>query len=253
MAYLLLHGLGADCRQPLNLLQPALPRGAQVLAPDLRAHGSSPLIGRPADFQFDALGMELSETVRSAGLADDPLVVIGISLGAALALQLARSRQFPIARLVLVRPAFTDEPIPPNLAVFPVIGELLHRYPADRAEALFRGTALYKSIREASPLGASGVIEQFRKPDAAGRAIRLVELPRNRALPGTETVVTAVGTTIIAAPRDPVHPLSVAALWNRRIPGSVLVELPARDDGMAAHVAATRSAVRSALQPSPPD
>jgi pimeloyl-ACP methyl ester carboxylesterase len=248
MAFLLLHGLGGDRDQPLSLVGPCLPQDARVLAPDLRAHGASPLVGGPSDFAFDSVTAELVDEVRKRGFDDEPLTVIGISLGAALTLRLFYSAALPIERLVLLRPAFTDQPTPSNLTVFPVIGELLHRHPAERAEKLFRGTGAYRSIREESELGAAGMIEQFRKPDAAARAIRLVEFPRNRAFGPSDPLPPAVPTVIIAAPRDPVHPLSVAELWNRKLPGSTLARLPARDDGLKPYVAATRAAVRAALQ-----
>jgi pimeloyl-ACP methyl ester carboxylesterase len=84
MAYLLLHGLGSDRDQPLSLVGPCLPEGARVLAPDLRAHGESALLGGPRDFAFDAITAELVDTVTAQGFDDEPLTVIGISLGAAM-------------------------------------------------------------------------------------------------------------------------------------------------------------------------
>lgn len=251
MPFLLLHGLGGDRRQPLSLVGPCLPPDASVMAPDLRAHGDSTLIGDADDFSFAAVTAELVETVREQGFDQQPLTIIGISLGAALSWRLAHTALLPIERLVLLRPAFTDQPLPPHLALFPVIGELLHRHPPDRAEAIFRRTGLYRRMRTESRLGAAGVIEQFRKPDARARAVRLVELPRNRAFEADEPAVT-LPATIIAAPRDPLHPLAVAADWHRRIPGSALVEVPARDDGMTPYLAGIRAAVRSALRSPPP-
>jgi len=247
MAFLLLHGLGGDRDQPLSLVGPCLPAGARVLAPDLRAHGESPLIGGARDFALEAVTKELVGEVQAQGFDDEPLTIIGISLGAALTLRLAFSGALPIERLVLLRPAFTDQPTPANLTVFPVIGELLHRHPPRLAEKLFRSTRAYRSIREQSELGAAGMIEQFRKPDAAARAIRLVEFPRNRAFEPDDRPL-AVPAAIIAAPRDPVHPLTVAELWNQKLPGSTLTRLPARDDGLKPYVAATRAAVRAALR-----
>src|SRR5690606_21862805 len=129
MAFLLLHGLGGDRDQALSLVGPCLPEGARVLAPDLRAHGSSPLIGNPGDFAFDAVTAELLGEAKAQHFDHEPLTIIGISLGAALTLRLALSGALPIDRLVLLRPAFTDQPTPANLTVFPVIGDLLHRHP----------------------------------------------------------------------------------------------------------------------------
>lgn len=252
MSFLLVHGLGGDRQQPLELVGPALPEHATVFAPDLRAHGQSPLLGGPGDFSLDAVAAEVAESIRSAELADEPITVIGISLGSAIALQLARAGSLPIDRLVLLRPAFTDLSLPAHLGVFPVIGELLHRHGAERGEELFRSSGVYRSILRHSRLGAAGVIEQFRKPDAQQRAIRLVEFPRNRSFAPGERLDTPPAT-IIAAPRDPVHPQAVAELWHYSLPGSTLVTVPARDDGIAAYVDATRRAVREAVQASPRD
>lgn len=246
MAVLLLHGLGSDSARTLALLGPALPAGERVFAPDLRAHGDSTQIGSARDFSIADMTQGLVERIRSENFDAEPLTVIGISLGAALALQLAKLGTLPIECLVLLRPAFTDAALPRNLAVFPVIGELLHRHGTEWAEREFRRSGLYRTIQRESALGGAGTLEQFREPDAQQRAIRLIELPRNRAFAPGETLALAPAT-IIAAPRDPVHPLAVAELWHRTLTDSTLVMVPARDDGLAAYVAAIRDAVRSAL------
>ncbi|MCU1547013.1 MAG: hypothetical protein JWP30_2113 [Homoserinimonas sp.] len=248
MGILLLHGLGGDRRQPLSLLQPVLPTNASLLAPDIRAHGGSPLFGPPGAFSFGKLTTELGQQVHDAGLGMQPLTIIGISLGAALSLRLALSGKFAVDRLILLRPAFTDESLPQNLRAFPVMGELLHRHAPPAAAAAFRRTGIYRDLERVSPLGAAGALQQFRDPHARERAIRLVELPRNRAFTnaGDLTGVTAQ-VTVVAAPRDPVHPLAVAELWHDALPGSRLTVLPARDDGLKDYITATRQAVAAAF------
>jgi pimeloyl-ACP methyl ester carboxylesterase len=243
VAILLLHGLGGDRRQPLGLIGPALPDGATVIAPDVRAHGASTLLGTPADFTLDSLAGEIA-----AGLPHEPLTIIGVSMGAALGLRLALRADIEVHKLVFIRPAFTDEPLPDNLAVFPAIGELLETAGAERGEELFRETDLYRELLLASPLGAEGALEQFRKPDAAERAIRLVEIPRHPAFAaaGDLAGITAP-TSVIAAPRDPVHPVDVAELWTGALPNASLSLVPARDESLDDYVAGTRAAVRRAL------
>jgi len=243
MTFVLLHGLGGDRNQPLSLLGAALPEGATVLAPDVRAHGSSTLLGSASDFTLDALAAEIAITLPSG-----PLTVLGISMGAALALRLARRGDLDIERLVLVRPAFTDRSLPDNLAAFPVMGALLREHGAEQAEKLFRATEYFRELEAASPLGAAGAIAQFTAPDAAARAIRLIEIPQNAAFTGAdELALVDVPTTVIAARRDPVHPVTVAEQWAAGIPGGHLEVVPARDDGMRPYVAATRAAVVDAL------
>jgi pimeloyl-ACP methyl ester carboxylesterase len=243
VAVVLLHGLGGDRRQPLALLGPALPDDATVVAPDVRAHGTSTLIGEAADFTLDALADEIA-----AGLPDEPLIVMGISLGAALGLRLALRDDLEVEKLVFIRPAFTDESVPGNLAVFPVIGELLQTYGAERGEELFRETEGYHDLLLASPLGAEGAIEQFRKADAAERAIRLIEIPRHPAyVSAAELQRVTAPVSIVAAPRDPVHPVDVAEMWLEALPNASLTLVPARDESEEFYAVAIRAAAHRAL------
>ena len=243
MTFVLLHGLGGERAQPLSLFTPALPEGAAVHAPDVRAHGASTLVGGPEHFTLDALADEIA-----AGLPTGPLTILGISMGAALALRLVRRGDLDIERAVFVRPAFTDQPLPANLAAFPVMGALLQQHGARRAEKLFRATDYYRELEAASTLGAAGAIEQFTKPGVVERAIRLIEIPKNAAFTGAdELALVDVPVTVIAAERDPVHPVAVAEQWAAGIPGSRLERVPARDDGVRAYVAATRAAVTAAI------
>lgn len=247
MTVLLLHGLGTSGEHLRSQLGPALPTGRPVLAPDVRAHGDSPLIGSASDFSFDSLTRDLTEQLPRAAPAD-PIAVVGVSLGAALALRLVLADEIAIERLVLVRPSFTDKPLPPNLRGFPVMGELLRRHGPIEAERLFKASSLHYALSLVSQAAASASLQQFRAPDAAARAVRLVEVPRNRAYRSPEQLATiATPTTIVAAPRDPVHPVAVAETWHRGIRGSSLETLPARDDGEAAHLAALRGIVGAAL------
>ena len=246
MSFVLLHGLGGDRKQPLSLIGPVLADDAVVHAPDARAHGSSTRIGD--DFRLDTLAAELVP-----GLPSGPLTILGISMGAALALRLAVRGDLDIERLVLIRPAFTDEPLPANLADFPVMGQLLqskHSLPwasgARRAERAYRRTPGFRELEAASPLGAAGAIEQFRKPLAVQRAARLIEIPRNVAFTASEIARMDVPATVIAAERDPVHPVAVARLWADGL-GAPLVTVGSRDESLRRYIAESREAIAHAI------
>jgi pimeloyl-ACP methyl ester carboxylesterase len=269
---LLLHGLGADRRQPLSLFGPVLSaesgagpgaksRGARILAPDVLAHGEHIGAGSEAraasDFALDRLAERVVAAVRAglaaeleAGAEDRPLTVIGISMGAAIGLRILLRGLLPVQCAVFVRPAFTDEPLPANLRPFPVIGQFLADLGPRDGEAAFRQTPLYSDVAQASPLGGHGLLSQFRSADAAARAVRLVEVPRNRAFHSAAELAVAGNAgariAVVGAVRDPVHPLSIAEQWADGL-GATLLRVPARDDGVREHTAAMRAGVAAWL------
>ncbi|MGR0219842.1 alpha/beta fold hydrolase [Agromyces sp. ZXT2-6] len=253
MSFVLLHGLGADRSQPLGLFGPVLDSPglaiAAVAAPDVRAHGASTVVGEPADFALDRLADEVASEARATlatGRTARRLTLVGISMGAALALRICLRGLLPVDRAVFVRPAFDDRSLPPNLRPFPVIGELLHESgPVDGAER-FRRTEPYLRVARESPMGGRGLLAQFTATDAAARAVRLVEIPRNRAFAAeaelAELAPRGIRSLVVGAPRDPVHPFALAERWAGAL-GSPLERVPARDDGQPAQTAAMRDVV----------
>lgn len=263
MSIALIHGLGSDGAHMLELFGPVLRRDERVVAVDVRAHGRSTLVGGPADFALDTLAAEVEAAMAASDVAasdaapavaeaagsavkgadqgtDRGWTIIGESMGAAIALRIALGGRVDIERMLLLRPSFTDAALPPNLQPFPVIGQLLHDLgPVEGAER-FRESSLYHSSRQASPLGAAGLLAQFHHPLARTRAIRLVEVPRNRAFDDEGQLAGIdIRSMVIGAPRDPVHPFEIAQQWAGAI-GCPIVRLPARDDGMPAQIEALR-------------
>ncbi|NQX13227.1 alpha/beta fold hydrolase [Microbacteriaceae bacterium VKM Ac-2855] len=248
MTVLLLHGLGSDRSGPLGLFRALFPADAEILAPDLRAHGASTEIGVPDDFTLDALADEVTEFLIRAGSAHKPLTVLGISLGAAIALRLTIRGVLPIDRAAFVRPSFTTQALPANLAVFPVIAQLLHDHGVARGERMFRASGPFHDVHAQSPVAAEALAQQFRAPLALERAIRLVEVPRNAAYTDdAELAAVTARTIVIGAEGDPVHPLAVADQWAKALPGAASARVPARDLGLVRQHEATRAALSTWL------
>lgn len=279
MTTVLLHGLGADRRQPLGLFESVIHdvsgEDELVVAPDVRAHGGFLAVGEPADFTLDRLAAEVCAQVpvaiaeaatveaaiagapvgESAGRhgaapVSEPVTLIGISMGAAIALRIALSGLLPVARAVFVRPSFDDRSLPEHLHPFPVIGQILaDAGPAGAAE--FQERAVYQHVAAISPAGGRALVAQFQAPDAARRAMRLVEIPRNRAFDTTSELAglraRGIRSFVVGAVRDPVHPVSVAEQWAGGL-GSPMELVPARDDGQAAQTAALRERVAAWLR-----
>lgn len=230
MTILALHGLGGSRANALAYLPKDL--RSHVVAPDVRAHGASPLLGEGDDFALEALAAECADAL-AAEHDGSPVTIVGVSMGAAIGLRIALSGRFRIDRVAFLRPSFTHEALPPNLAVFPVIAELLERNGPARALAALRASGAYDAVREISPVGADALEAQVTQPLAWERRVRLLEIPRNCAYAPGELGALRAASAVLASPRDPVHPLHVAEEWAAGLGCRMLVS-PARDDGAAA-------------------
>jgi pimeloyl-ACP methyl ester carboxylesterase len=225
---LLLHGLGGDSGQPWAYLEST--SGLPRVAPDLRAHGATSYIGPEAAFTFDGLADDVIALLDRLG-ATAPVVAVGVSMGAGIALNLAIRWPGRVSALALVRPAWLDRPLPPNLAGYPLMANLLRtRGPADGLTR-FERTAFYRAVLAESPSGAASLRGQFTAPDAVERAVRLDRMPRSAPSPEAGALQRVQQPAlVVGAPRDPVHPLALAEATAVALPQASLRVVAARDE-----------------------
>jgi pimeloyl-ACP methyl ester carboxylesterase len=231
---LMLHGLGGDSGQ----LWPygGGDRARSRLAPDLRAHGATMLVGDPGSFSFGGLTRDLT------GLLDrlrfPPAVVIGMSMGAGIAVGLALSQPGRVRGLVLIRPAWLDVVPPPNLLPLLTAGRLLQRHGAAAGLDRFVESAQYRDVLDRSPAAAASLVAQFRAPHAVQRAVRLTRLPQSRPFARTGDLGRISAPSVVVGTRgDPQHPVEMARIWQAALPGSHLAQAPPRDADPAGYVA----------------
>lgn len=238
-----LHGLGGDRSQPLSSFGDFGPEFA-VLAPDLRAHGESAAPADPTRLTFPALAEDVAALIRLLGLADRPVYLAGISMGAAVSLTLLRDRSLNICGASLVRPAFGSEPLLENLALMPQVAALLRLHGPERGGELLVGSPAYRRLERQSRAAAESLRAQFDKPHALERLARLTVVPSQLAYASAEELaVIAVPVQIIGAHGDPVHPLALAREWAGLIPGATLVEVVSRDVDAQEYADAIRGSV----------
>ena len=244
----LLHGLGADHRQPLDLVAGLDFSDVAVLAPDVRAHGLSKVIGERSDFLFDELVADLVALMQRLAQSEKPVHLVGISMGAAIALRASLASTLDVKSLALIRPAFSDVPLPSNLRVMSRIGDLLREREPSEARRLFIGTEDYRSVAEITQIGAASLLSQFDAPLATERAVRLRSVPRNVAYADrAELGRVPVPALVIGTENDPVHPLPLAYNWRYGIPEGTFAVVPPRDSDPLATARHTRRLVHSHL------
>ena len=240
----LLHGLGGDRRQALKLV--SIAGGARCIAIDLRGHGETRPVGPPGGFTFATLAADVGALADSLGLGR--FACAGVSMGAGVALSFALADPSRISGLALVRPAWTDRPLTENLTPFVEIAELLRRFGPSKGRRVYEQSARLRSIRRVSSHAAASLCEQFAKPSAAERAVRLDMMPRSTPYASvSELRRLRVPGLVIGCDQDPLHPLAFAEAWAANLGGSRMLEVVSKTVSVEIHDAAVRRAVTQFL------
>lgn len=243
-----LHGLGGDLSQTHQY------HGCRIgtsevptLYPDAREHGLSSA-PTPADLSFELAADDVVDLVTALGLARR-VVLIGVSMGAATALHIALQDLLPVAGLILIRPAWLNEPNPGNLAPFPIIAKLLHEQGPRLGAQTFQGTDAYRAIQATSDSAAQSLLAQFTRPGATQRKRRLVQMPTSVPFRDRQQLAElAVPTLVIEAPNDPVHPTAIARSLALDIPKAGWAATASRDADPHRHATVIRGTVDAFLK-----
>jgi pimeloyl-ACP methyl ester carboxylesterase len=246
---LMLHGLGGNCDQLARYSTNLVVRS--LLAPDLRSHGQTMLVGGPAAFHFNGFADDLVALLDR--LHYPRAAVVGVSMGAGVAVNLALRYPERVSALLLIRPAWTDEPNPPHLSALRYAGELLQRFGSVVGAGVFTDSPEYRRVLDASPAAASSLRQQFHDMRASERAVRLVQMPLSNPFKRlADLAALEAPATVVAAPNDPLHPVEIAQAWAAHIPGSTWLQTASRDaDPDAYHRDLTASVERFAASLAP--
>ena len=115
------HGLGGDLNQPIGLYNPAA--GVRLIAFDMRGHGETRPLGDVDKLTIATFADDLIALIDRLGI--EQAVIGGISLGAAVAVNVALRYPDRVLGLVLVRPAWIDRPLPENVSRYVTIAGLI--------------------------------------------------------------------------------------------------------------------------------
>jgi 3-oxoadipate enol-lactonase len=231
-AVIMMHGI-AESAEAFKGWVPHLARGARVIRVDLRGYGGSSPVDEHAPLAIADLADDIAALVKSLGLASVHL--IGAKLGAQVALELAQRAPEWLASMTLAGVL-----ISPGGALGKWVPQWIElvdtRGVRGWAEATMPGR-MGGSLSEAAMAWWTDYMGQA-SADTVKACFRM--LPRMAEPAALEKIACPTQVIVAVAPAKPGsfdqrQPAAEVARWQRRIPGSVLVELQAD----SYHIAAT--------------
>ncbi|MBB3917267.1 alpha/beta fold hydrolase [Rhizobium fabae] len=242
-ALLFQHGLGGNEAQVAQILPEEL--DWRRITTECRGHGSSTL-GTPRPFSIAMFAADVIAAGDERGI--DRFIAGGISMGAAIALHLAKTHPDRVTGLILVRPAWSFAPAPDNLAPIREIAALLRSHSPAEGQALFARSATAERLRVEAPDNLASLLGYFARPDAPGFA----DVLDNIASDGTgvsreDAASLAIPALVLGNRQDAIHPLVAARLVADTLPNARFLEVPAKAADAEAHFAAVRTVIAQFL------
>jgi len=232
------HGLGGDEAQ---VAQNAPTSAIHRLTLECRGHGTSSL-GNARPFSIRMFAEDVLAAATEYGF--DRFIIGGISMGAAIALHLAHHHAQRIAGLVLVRPAWTFEASPGNLAPIRTVAALIHSHPIEEAKRRFIVSETGRWFASEAPDNFSSLLGYFDRPDAVAFASVLADIASDGPdVPQAAAAALAMPTLVIGNHQDAIHPLSCAQTLANVIPGASFVEVTAKAVDKNRHFAEVQDAI----------
>lgn len=235
------HGLCGDARQVAEAMAGLAPqRWACVECP---GHGASDTAPDPGIARFSNDVAALIETLPG------PVVLGGISMGAAIACSLAVTRPDLVRGLVLVRPAWVTDAGPENMAPNAEVGALLSGLPADEARRVFAGSATARRLEREAPDNLASLMGFFdRMPQADTARLLTAVSADGPGITEGDLAELRVPALVCATTEDAIHPAAHAETLARLIPQARLIHLPPKGRDKAAHLATLATAMRDFLK-----
>ncbi|TCL64089.1 alpha/beta hydrolase [Rhizobium sp. BK251] len=238
------HGLCGDAGQTRE----AFPSdcGYQRFTVEARGHGSS----EPGDLRKLSIATFADDL---AGFIEQelgvPVVVGGISMGAAICLRLAVRRPDLVRALVIARPAWIAAAAPANMRANAEVGHLLRTLEPKAAKAAFLASETGRRLAKEAPDNLASLTGFFARQPIQVTATLLTAIAGDG--PGvTEEEIgnLAIPTLVIGHQQDLIHPLSHAHSIAGCVPAAKFVEITPKVVNRAQYVSDFHTAMRNFLR-----
>lgn len=210
------HGLCGDARQSAE----ACPLGHRLITLECRGHGASQP-GNPDQFSIKTFADDIAALIEQLTLG--PLIVGGISMGAAIATRLAVTRPELVRALALVRPAWVTDAAPPNMQPNAEVGALLSRLPPDAAREAFAASSTHARLAAEAPDNLVSLLSFFqREPIAITAALLQAIAADGPGVTEADLACLNIPALVIGTGQDAIHPWTMAEQLAALIPGANL-------------------------------
>jgi pimeloyl-ACP methyl ester carboxylesterase len=215
---ILLHGLLLSQEMDRPLAEALAARGNRAITVDLLGHGRS---DRPRDmwrYSMATFGDQVVTLMDHLGL--EQAVVMGTSLGANAALEVASKRPERLRGMVIEMPVLDNALLASALAFTPLLVALTFGEPIMK-----RLARLTRAVpRALLPHWGNVMLDLVRQEPGPGGALLQGLFFGRVAPPRSERRTFEVPTLILGHRRDPVHPFSDAGMLASEIPNARIVE-----------------------------
>ncbi len=209
---------------------------------DLRGHGETRPLGDVDKLTIATLADDLIALLDHLGIKQ--AVIGGISLGAAIAVNVALRYPERVLGLVLVRPAWIDRPLPENVTRYTTIARLIRESGPHAGLARFRALPEFLAMERESPDCARSLVGQFEHPRAVECVARLERLVADTPCADRASYgISKVPALVVGNRQDPIHPWPLAQSLSELIPGTLPREVTPKSVDLDRHAADVQQAV----------
>lgn len=239
-----LHGLCGDAGQTREAFPSEC--GFRRFTVEARGHGGSQP-GNLDKLSISTFASDVADFIEQ-GLSG-PVVLGGISMGAAISLRLAVKRPDLVRALIIARPAWVTTFAPTNMAPNAEVGRLLNILEPDVATGAFIKGEIGQRLAIEAPDNLASLIGFFSRQPIEVTAALLTAISNDG--PGVteeEVASLATPTLVIGHEQDLVHPVAHARALAEMIPLARFIQITPKVESRKRYAADFRLAIRNFLK-----
>lgn len=240
------HGIGGNLENVVSLFK--MPPEIRLISFDARAHGETHPVGELSKLNLSTFVDDLIFLLDH--LKVSKAVIGGMSMGAALGLNVGIRYPERAKGLVLYRPAWFDNGMTASARGFyQQLVDLLRGFGPSEGQKRFMESESYKTLQKNFPDTAKSLASQFLAKKAEEYVIRFEKLPYQSVVNDTSEISAInLPTLVISTKLDPVHPYEYGKCLSTLIPHSTFIEASPKSVNVEKHIAESQAALNAFLQ-----